>query len=133
MSDFDFVGVTLSLIDTCDERQLLTAYDLIKSWRDYHGATKPFTVFENGELMGRTYPEMLLAVADRNHGIVEIRDAVQAIIASGINVNHRQLEAHIPSILARYKFKKLRPGLWMQTPETVSFREYAEGIRAARS
>lgn len=119
------------------EEKIMTAQALIQAYKEKYNisfiqnlANVPVNSWAN-----KSYPEILIEIAQRSGGYLKVNNAVEFILQSGFSNDKRAIQANVYSTLGRMvqsnRFKKMRPGEYRFLNGTKKSDGKPSGIRQA--
>jgi len=119
------------------DQKMVSAQALIQAYKEKHNISDipyPLSV-TNQSLANKSYPEILVEIAQRNRGYLKVTDAVRFILQSGFSNDKRAIQANIYSTLRRMvmnnRFKKMKPGEYRYLNHIKNDNGRPSGIRQA--
>ena len=94
------------------EEKMITAQALIQAYKEKHNIAV-FSSLSNisNVLANKSYPEMLVEIAEKAGGYLRVSEAVDFMLHSRVSDDRRAIQANIYSALRRSnRFKKMKPG-----------------------
>jgi hypothetical protein len=94
-------------------QQILVAESLIQTYRAKHNIV--LTVWEDikpGYFGDKTYPQILIEIAQKSGGYLKVIDAVEAMLEAEVSKDKRQIQANVYSTLQKKskRFMRIKPG-----------------------
>jgi len=100
------------------DRKIVTGYALMQAYIDKHNITSlPLEGVRPGYFGNKTYPEMLIEIAQGKQGYLKVVDAVEIMLEANVSTDRRLIQANIYSALRRMRkrFVKMARGEYRYT------------------
>ena len=97
------------------DEKMVAAQALIQAYKEKHNIRViPPLSSASSSLVNKSYPEILIEIAQKGGGYLKANDVVELMLQSGFSNDRRAIQANIYSALGRMvrdnRFKKMKPG-----------------------
>jgi hypothetical protein len=99
-------------------QKISTAHALIQAYIDKHNlVSSPIENIRPGYFANKTYPEMLVEIAQKRQGYLKVADAVEIMREANVSTDRRLIQANVYSALRRMRkqFVKMARGEYRYT------------------
>jgi len=116
------------------EGSIATGHALIRAYMEKHNISpQSFGDVSISYLTNRSYPEMLVEIAQRRQGYLKVADAVDVLFRANVGTDRRAIQANVYSALRRLKnrFAKMARGEYRYINHIKKDDSKSSGLRQA--